>query len=835
MKKKGKRIVSLAVTLAMIAGLTACGKDGSGNGGSSAADSGLAKQYVFKEQALDLGVDSDNMGIDLLTLQGDTVYLMYEIYDYSGDYVETDVKLATLTTDGTLVKTVDLPLWKEGEAPAAPAPSNGVEEGDTPANEDGGAVARTVEDLSAATMDVIDAPVSNDYSYMSTNLQREAIAADGTVYGIRNFYKENYVDDEYVSESTYALLHWDADGNITGETDLTDMLTEKEDSSIWIYDMILNEDGSVTFLLSGDAWKKCTVTPEGELTDMKDIPQNVADILGNGSRVGLTSDGKYQITYWDLETYSEMYIASYDPVTDQISEGIKLADAISNGGYYGLVSIDENTLYYSNDYGLYRYDIPKAESTQIMSYINSDLSTTSMDKFVVLSDTEFIGFYNDIQDGSNKGGLFTYVKPEDIKDKAVLVLAGNYIDWNLRKRVVEYNKASDDYRIVVKDYSTYNTSEDYELGTKQLNNDIISGNMPDILIVNYDMVMDSYISKGLIANVDDLIAKDEELSQNEYLQNVWDAYRADGKLYYVIPSFYVSTMLGKQSIFGDRTSITMEELEAIQAGMPENPSIFGDTVLQSDFLNLMMSFCGNDFVDVSTGKCNFDTDNFVAMLTYASGLPQEHPEDFWEDYSNNYESQFRENRTLLESITISSISDLNREINGVMGEDVSFVGFPTDGDNGSVIISGNVTYALSAKSKNLGGAWDFVRYYLTKDYQDQVKDQEYNLPVMRSSFEVNVNEATERPYYLDENGNKVEYDETYYINGEEIVLPQMTKEQADKIVSFIESINKSGYYNDEINNIINEEAGAYFSGQKSAKDVASVIQNRVQVYVNENR
>ena len=85
---------------------------------------------------------------------------------------------------------------------------------------------------------------------------------------------------------------------------------------------------------------------------------------------------------------------------------------------------------------------------------------------------------------------------------------------------------------------------------------------------------------------------------------------------------------------------------------------------------------------------------------------------------------------------------------------------------------------------------------------------------------------------MDENGNKVEYDETYYINGEEILLPQ---EQVDRIVSFVESVNKRGYYNEAISNIISEEAGAYFSGQKSARDVAGVIQSRVQVYVNENR
>lgn len=69
MKKKGKKLISIALTVAMIAGLTACGKGngGNGNGGSSAADASLAKQYVFKEQALDLNMDSDNMNIDLLT------------------------------------------------------------------------------------------------------------------------------------------------------------------------------------------------------------------------------------------------------------------------------------------------------------------------------------------------------------------------------------------------------------------------------------------------------------------------------------------------------------------------------------------------------------------------------------------------------------------------------------------------------------------------------------------------------------------------------------------------------------------------------------------------
>jgi len=62
-----------------------------------------------------------------------------------------------------------------------------------------------------------------------------------------------------------------------------------------------------------------------------------------------------------------------------------------------------------------------------------------------------------------------------------------------------------------------------------------------------------------------------------------------------------------------------------------------------------------------------------------------------------------------------------------------------------------------------------------------------------------------------------------------------TEEEADLLEYLISVAKPSGNSNTEIMNIITEEAGAYFKGQKSAKDVASVIQSRVQVYVNENR
>ena len=68
-----------------------------------------------------------------------------------------------------------------------------------------------------------------------------------------------------------------------------------------------------------------------------------------------------------------------------------------------------------------------------------------------------------------------------------------------------------------------------------------------------------------------------------------------------------------------------------------------------------------------------------------------------------------------------------------------------------------------------------------------------------------------------------------------VVLPNMTTEQVDEFIEFVESIDKCVYYDEDIEAIINEEVALFFAGQKSASDVARVIQGRVEIYVNESR
>ena len=138
--------------------------------------------------------------------------------------------------------------------------------------------------------------------------------------------------------------------------------------------------------------------------------------------------------------------------------------------------------------------------------------------------------------------------------------------------------------------------------------------------------------------------------------------------------------------------------------------------------------------------------------------------------------------------------------------------------------------AISASTKHKDGAWAFVKSFLSEEYQDSL---DYTFPIRESSFDKMAQASTEKQYDI-VNGEKVEREEYYYIGDEEIILEPLSKKDAEYLKSFIKSLVIVASYNDDIINIVTEEASAYFSGQKSAQEVADIIQSRVSIYVNEN-
>lgn len=823
-----KRCLAMGLVFSMTAALCAgCGKDKNAN-----ANAGLAKEHVYKLQAIELpDFGGDDYSVSSSVYLNGTVYLMLQIYHWSADNNDKDIRLVSIKDDGSDVGTVKLEIPPKPQIEGVTRPEEGDEpqEGGDESAEDSGTEEPAEEEGEdgAADTGIADEVYPSSDIWENMYFSNYCFSPDGSIFAIENYNYEDYTDqDNYISIYKSYLCCWNVDGSLRWQHEIEEFGNEEE----WIYlnTMITASDGTLYLMLAGDNAYKVSMDAEGNLSERIPIKEESADAINNGSFY-FKEDGSAVVMYSDSNDWSKQYLATYDVLTDTLGEPSLLPASLSWNGYNSMSTGTVSDLVYSNREGVYTYNIGNEASVCKMDFVNSDLLNPSFNVVVELDDKSFLGLFYENYDGQPKAGIFTYVSPEDIPDKGVLVLAGNYVNDEIKRRVVDFNRSSEEYRIVVKEYNSLSSYEDYQAGYTQLNNDIITGKMPDILVTE-GLPVENYASKRLLADVGKLIEEDEELSQVEFVQNVFDAFSMDGKLYYVIPQFGVGTMLAKTSLVGDRTSWTMEEAKKFMETMPSDMKLMGD-MTRSEFFSNVMQYCGSDFIDVGTGKCDFSSQNFLELMEYAKGLPTEYTDDYWEDYSTNYQTQYRDNKTLLCRYSFSSLRDLNYAINGRMGEDVSYVGFPTGSGQGSYVYSYQ-TYALSSRSSYLDAAWDFIKYYLMDEYQSTLT---WNMPIQKKYFMEFAQAATQRPYWEDEDGNRTEYDDTYYLNGEQIILPPLTQEQLDKAIEFVFSIQKCSYNNNDVMNIINEEMEAFFSGQKTAQEVAQIIQSRTQVYVDANR
>ena len=835
MKKscKWKRILAMGMAFVMTLSMAGCNnaKNGEKEGGKNgkgektvAADPSLAKQYVYRYQDLNLGdLDGKEINLNGARKTKDRVELICTVYSYENGEGQT-IKLISMKHDGSDVKITDL---ERNDIASEGGDGNGGA-GETPPVIYDGAM--------------VEGDVYYPSAYEGTSYYNFCLTEDA-VYGLANHWKESYSDDyeDYSYENDTYICAWNkADGSMSFMTEIDMDQYQNEDSYSYVSRMLSMGDGKIGIMMAGDNAGIITVDKDGNMSPIKKFDSS-SEALSNDPNFAEKSDGTLFASYYN-EDWSKQYITTFDPKTGKLGQAYEVPAVARNNGFYNFSEGTTKDVMFTTSDGVYGFNLGETEVTKIMDYVNSDLATYNLNNMVGIDSTHFIAAYYDQTTYRQILAMFSYVKPEDIVDKKVLVYAGVYIDGDSKAAVIRFNKTNTEYRIAIDDYSRYNDGEDYTRPYTVLNNDIIAGKIPDILQLDSGMAVDSFVSKGLFANIDDLIKNDAELSQNDYMDNVFEAFRVNGKLYRVVPNFYVSTWIGKKSLVGDRTSWTMPEVKEAASRLKGEKTIFGMGMTRDQFIETVMNYCGADFVDVSTGKCNFDNANFVSLLEYAKTLPLAEnndysDEEYWQNYWNSYQSQYRDNRSLLLECYIGDAYNIKYNVKGTIGEDVSYVGFPTEGSAGSYLDCYR-SYAISAKSANVDGAWQYLRFFLTRDYQEN-KDNKYGyhdgLPIFKDMIRDSLKPLTERPYWEDENGEKQYYDDTYWINDEPIEMKVFSQAEVDELFNFICSVKTARYSDEDVRKIVSEEVEAFFNGSKSAQDTATMIQNRVQLYVNENK
>jgi len=654
--------------------------------------------------------------------------------------------------------------------------------------------------------------------YESKNNQNTSISSftvdqDGNLCFFKSQYKEDKTDPENIQYITKNYLT-KIDGN--GKELLNVELKDKED--FYPNSMLVDKSGLI-FMVSSESID--IYDKDGKLANSIDTTDSYVE------SAFLTQEGNVMLTQY-TQDYSSKEIKEYDAQTKKFSEPIKMDENLNNCSIYQAVGYD---LFMKDSMDLYGYNMSNSEKTKLINWIDSDIDGSCVNCISGLSDGRIACVTNNFMKNISELAVLTKVAPQDVVDKTVLTMATVY-DMELSPVIIEFNKKSEKYRITLKDYSVYNTEDDYQAGSKKLSTDIISGNVPDIICVSNSDSLENCASKGLFVDFNELIEKDENFNRKDYLENIFDAFERNGKLYAIVPSFYPFTVMGKTSDVGSEMGWNMDDLDALVASKPQGTKIFSD-VVKSTILAYGSYMCMDEYIDWEKGTCNFENEEFIRLIEFANEFPEN-----YDDSETNYddgrrsgdeELDYRNGKTLLMTNNITDFSDLHQIQKVTFGEDITFIGFPNASKNGSAI-SANFELSISARSVAQDAAWDFVKTFFEDDYQDSVS---YVWPVKLSSIEKKKEEAQKVKTYPDEKGKEVPYEETYMLNGKEEKLGTVTDEECEKIMTFLKSLNQVMRYDMKVYEIMEEETGAYFAGQKSAQETVKLIQNRVQTYLNE--
>lgn len=399
---------------------------------------------------------------------------------------------------------------------------------------------------------------------------------------------------------------------------------------------------------------------------------------------------------------------------------------------------------------------------------------------------------------------------EDGREIIVLaaVLGDSYID----DMIADFNNYSTDYYIEQRNYVFMDNG--LYTGNEKLIMDVTRGERIDILY-NDGIDMEVYINKGLLADLYQLIDSDEEVSRDTYTGAV-KAFESGGRLCSMPTFYYMQTTIGKESVWQGERDVSIEHLiekaEELNAVPIANLSRSADQY--SDTLRFAYYLLGTltEYVDFENNTCNFTDGRFERLLDFA---------DMYDIGDENPDEMFAEGRSLLYHFTIDDLDDLDY-YKCIFGSDIVFMGFPSNISNYHNVLSTNC-FSILESSKSKQGAFEFIKYITSYDYQIEEAFGNF-LPVNKEVFDVLVSisdmEEESHRSRMDMNGVKTEY--------------KYTPESAAAIAEQLETVSSGITYGETMAAIISEEAGAFFSHDKTAAEVCDIIQNRISTYLSEN-
>ena len=581
-----------------------------------------------------------------------------------------------------------------------------------------------------------------------------------------------------------------------------------------------------------------TYSGEGELLFQKNFDENLSKALqdntvyklaldGEGNIYALSSvclylfdkDGEYQGEvecpgkgYCSIEGCDEGVYVTYRNAEENKTEIAKvqfayknLTDAKELLGDGMLWKGQGNTLLTRDGGALYTCDLVQEKVVKLFDFASHDVVGSEMQSAAQResgelllvcwklldqgSPVELLGF-REAREGEETG---------DGKQVVTVLSVSPFLEEIFGDEVVDFNKQSKDYKVLFETIEiTGNQMADQYACT---NTRLMAKESADLLFMFDYKEMEIYQSQGFLEELTPYIEKSDKLDMEDLDERVLQCLRIDGGLYGMSESLSITTMFGRQSEMGEQTGWTVEEM---LVWLKEHPGAKAEEGLSKEYiLEMILKGDLGSYIEEESRKANFEREEFSTLLMEINDL---HTDEA--PYYDDMEGLYDTDNAVLSELHMGSFSEITGWREDLYGDKLVYRGYPTATGEPKYIVSMNAISILS-KSKCKEGAYAFIEYMLTRN----------------NSF------GGFLTY-------KVGYEERREDFLEMYATAELDKEELEKRVTALEKMVDRAVAdtmeNQTIRTMIIEEARAYFAGDKTLEDTCRIIQNRIQLYLDEN-
>lgn len=636
-------------------------------------------------------------------------------------------------------------------------------------------------------------------------------------------------DAESQQLSGYYAVWFDQEGHVESSQNLLPALQEaglvQEDGRLWRNSSKWDSRGYYCVQGTDASGRYVVVDVEGVLAMVLDPAQGLEN-----SSVNLYHDSQGRCI-WETISYNDQ-----SNVIWSMDEGKQVKLYEGNHWNFGdrLMNAYGDVYYVNEMNALVRWDASAGSCENL--YLGVGLSFKGYCALLQNSKGAIVLFYDD----GYRDYLFE-IANEDV-EQVELTLASYYnIDMYTNELVQEFNRTHEGVHINIWVPDSW---EEWESNWARVQADLVAGHGPDLLMADRTE-LEALQKNGLLTELSQIV--DQE-AQDQLFKGVLEHGMINGGLY----SISNTAMADDYSVFASKEfcptgTWTWEEVVALleereQAGQPVRSIInerSKDYILDGNYL-LYGFFLADlehcSLLDLENGKAYFDTEEFCHLLEVCKRYAQ--TENSLSQVSGTMLNDLKaEGRRQLKEGEILCYKSMGAYMGGFdffcediadLGENYHVVGYPTEGGSGRFMdcFSG---IAINAFSQHSELAAEFVNYTISRESQE-MKDYPVRKDICTERIvkpeDTNLNYrgtiVGEYVYWMDNGGFHPVY-----------AKPDGTSYMPEYLELMDNCTDWTG--RNQIRVIIEEEAEAFFSGNKDAHTVANIIQSRVQIYLDENR